>query len=76
MLTQIAQMTGGKYYNAKDTEGLASVFQELEKLTKTKLVTHAIKLYSPEYIWFLYGVIFLFPCWLYLSYGRFRGRVL
>lgn len=74
MLTDIAELTGGKYYNAKNTDTLVSVFNELERLTKTKIVTASITTQHTEYSWFLYGIIFLLPFWLYLSYGRFRGR--
>lgn len=74
MLTDIADVTGGTYYNAKDTNALGNVFAELEKLTKTKMTTTSTILQNPQYHWFLYGIIFLLPLWLYLSYGRFRGR--
>lgn len=74
MLTDIAEVTGGTYYNAKDTNALAAVFSELEKLTKTKATTTSIVIQKPQYQWFLYGIIFLLPLWLYLSYRKFRGR--
>ena len=73
-LTDIAQITGGKYYNAKDESSLASVFQELERLTKTELKTTSTTVRHSEYIWFLYCIIALFPLWLWLSFARFEGR--
>lgn len=74
MLTSIADITGGKYYNAKDSDSLASVFKELEKLTKTEVKTTSVTVRHPEYQWFLWGIILLLPAWLWLSFGRFAGR--
>lgn len=33
-LTRIATITGGEYFNAKDTEGLARIYQEIDRLEK------------------------------------------
>lgn len=73
-LISIADITGGKYYNAKDGDSLSSVFKELEKLTKTEMKTTSITVRHPEYEWFLWGIVFLLPVWLWLSFGRFVGR--
>lgn len=73
-LSEIARMTGGTYYNAKDENSLASIFKELEKLTKTEIKTTSITIHTPEYSWFLYCIIALFPLWLSLSFARFEGR--
>jgi hypothetical protein len=74
MLTSIADITGGNYYNAKDQNSLSLVFDELEKLTKTEMKTTSITVHTPEYEWFLWGIVFLLPFWLWLSFGRFTGR--
>ena len=74
MLTNIADITGGKYYNAKDENTLTSVFKELEKLTKTEMKTTSVTVRHPEYQWFLWGIVFLLPFWLWLSFGRFIGK--
>lgn len=74
MLTSIADITGGKYYNAKDENSLTEVFKELEKLTKTEMKTTSVTVRHPEYERFLWGIIFIFPFWFWLSFGRFRGR--
>ncbi|OIO76726.1 hypothetical protein AUJ87_02135 [Candidatus Gracilibacteria bacterium CG1_02_38_174] len=73
-LTDIADITGGAYYNAKDENSLSLIFHELEKLTKTELKTTSITVRHREYEWFLYGIILLLPFWLWLSFGRFVGR--
>ena len=73
-LKNIADITGGYYYNAKDVNALSLVFKELEKLTKTEMKTTQITMYDSLYLWFLYGIIFLMPFWLWLSFGKFLGR--
>ena len=37
LLTRIAEETGGKYFRAKDKEGLKTIYQEIDKLEKTKI---------------------------------------
>lgn len=74
-LTDIATITGGKYYNAKDETSLSAIFQELEHLTKTELKSTSVTVRHPEYEWFLYGILALFPFWIGLSFMRFEGKV-
>ncbi|MDP2104211.1 MAG: VWA domain-containing protein [Candidatus Gracilibacteria bacterium] len=69
-LTFIADTTRAKYYNAKDTKALDSVFNELAKLTKTEVKTTSVTLYYPLYEIFLWGILLLLPFWLYLSFRR------
>lgn len=36
-LTEIAQMTGGKYYRATDNQKLKAIYEEIDRLEKTKI---------------------------------------
>lgn len=36
-LTQVAEMTGGKYYRATDTDSLEKIYAEIDRLEKTKV---------------------------------------
>jgi len=74
MLTSIADITGGRYYNAKNNDALSSIFQELEQLTKTELKTTTTTIYHPRYEWFLFGILFFMPLWIWLSFARFIGK--
>lgn len=74
LLNTMAEITGGKYYNAKDERSLSGVFDELAKLTKTEMKTISVTVRHPEYTWFLYGILLLLPFWIGMSYGRFEGR--
>src|SRR2546429_5365468 len=37
LLTEIASMTGGRYYRATDTQSLRHVFEEINRLEKTEV---------------------------------------
>ena len=57
LLAQIAQMTGGKFYNSYDAKQFANDFKDLEKTTfKTKVRTHRRELFWP---WLLVGLSLL-----------------
>ena len=57
LLAQIAQMTGGKFYNSYDAKQFANDFKDLEKTTfKTKVRTHRRELFWP---WLLLGLSLL-----------------
>lgn len=36
-LTQVAEMTGGRFFRARDAEGLRNIYSEIDKLEKTEL---------------------------------------
>lgn len=46
MLTQVADMTGGKYFRATDNRKLKAIYNEIDKLEKTKIEVTAYKKYS------------------------------
>ncbi len=60
LLKQIAQTTGGNYFRATNNKKLADIYNEIDKLEKTRVeVTsyrHASELY---FIWALFGFILL-----------------
>lgn len=49
LLTQIADETGGKYFRAKDNEGLKNIYNEIDKLEKSKIEVTALKRYSEKF---------------------------
>ena len=57
-LQQIAGMTGGKYYNATDNTKLRRIYQDIDKLEKTKI---SVQQYSKkEEQFYLFGLLALF----------------
>jgi len=60
LLQQIAEMTGGKYYRATDNMELREIYNEIDRLEKTKVEITTIKTYKEFYSWFLLlGLLFL-----------------
>lgn len=70
MLTFIAETTGGKYYNAQDEKALSSIFDTLNKLTKTEVKTTSVREFYPQYMTFLWGIVLLLPIWLWMSWNK------
>jgi Ca-activated chloride channel homolog len=59
VLQQIANLTGGKYYRAKDEKMLAAVYQEIDQLEKTILDVEKFSKRKEEYFPFLFLAILL-----------------
>ncbi len=57
-LTQVAEMTGGKYFRATDNRKLKAIYKEIDQLEKTKIEVTAYKRYSELYNnWLLAGLL-------------------
>ena len=54
-LTQIADMTGGKYFRATDNRTLKSIYKEIDKMERTKIDVTAYKRYSELYSGWLFA---------------------
>ncbi len=52
-LRKIAEITGGKYFRAKNEEGLHEIYNEISELEKTKIKTKQYMNYSELYLYFL-----------------------
>jgi Ca-activated chloride channel family protein len=61
LLTQIATETGGRYYRAKDNESLKNIYNEIDRLEKSKIEINTIRRYTEQFFPFaLAAAIFLF----------------
>ncbi len=49
LLTQIATETGGRYYRAKDNESLKNIYDEINRLEKSKIEVSAMRRYKEQY---------------------------
>ncbi|MBQ8036244.1 MAG: VWA domain-containing protein [Proteobacteria bacterium] len=52
-LTQIAEMTGGEYFRAKDRTGLEEIYEKIDQLEKTKINEDRTLHYDEKYAQFL-----------------------
>jgi Ca-activated chloride channel homolog len=60
VLTQVADMTGGKYYRATDNRKLKAIYKEIDQLERTKIEVTAYKRYSELYGgWLIAGLLAL-----------------
>jgi Ca-activated chloride channel family protein len=60
ILTQIANMTGGKYFRATDNEKLAQIYEEIDQLEKSRIEVRHFSKKNEKYGWYaLAGVLLL-----------------
>jgi len=60
-LTQIAQITGGKYFRATNNKTLKSIYQEIDEMEKTKISVQEYSKKQEEYLPFaMLALLFLF----------------
>jgi Ca-activated chloride channel homolog len=50
LLTQIASETGGQYFRAKDNEGLAKIYGEIDQLEKSVIEVTALHRYTERFL--------------------------
>lgn len=58
-LQKIAQITNGRYFRATDTESLRQVYQEIDRLEKTRIEETHFQEYKELFPWFLIPGLFL-----------------
>ena len=71
-LTEIAQMTGGKYFRATNKENLASIYQEIDQLEKTRISVIEFSERTDEYLKFALAAGIFFLVEILLRYTIFR----
>ncbi|MBK7882719.1 MAG: VWA domain-containing protein [Chitinophagaceae bacterium] len=72
LLTEIATETGGKYFRAKDNEGLTGIYAEIDKLEKsTVTITTTIK-YTDKFFPFVIIALLLIFLEVFFKYVVFR----
>jgi len=71
-LTKIAEITGGKYFRATDTEKLRDIYDEIDKMEKTEIETPQYLEYREFYPYFLIPALVGFLVELALANTRFR----
>ncbi|MBN2790315.1 MAG: VWA domain-containing protein [Candidatus Delongbacteria bacterium] len=60
MMVSIAETTGGKYFRAQDKEKLEKIYEEIDKLEKTKIKIKSYKRFNEKFEQFLLpGIILL-----------------
>ncbi len=61
LLTQIADMTGGKYFRATDNKKLKAIYEEIDKLEKSKIDVQEFRKKNEKFLpWIFASGLFLF----------------
>lgn len=70
VLKEIAEMTGGKYFLARDKNALSQIYTEIDKLEKTELDVTEYQNSSEEFHWWLIaaGILFMLEILLRNTY--------
>ncbi len=58
-LKKIAQITGGQYFRANNTHKLEEIYQQIDKMEKTKFKQHREVIYKEEYRTFVFWALIL-----------------
>jgi len=72
LLKQIANETGGKYFRAKDNEGLAGIYTEINSLEKSKVEITSRTRYTEKFFPFVMAALGLIFLELLLKFTVFR----
>ncbi len=72
LLTQISEMTGGKYYRATTTESLIRIYDEIDRLEKTEIEVTSFNRYNEEFYPFVFIAIFFVLLEVLLRYSVLR----
>ena len=59
LLRKIAEETGGRYFRAKDKEGLQNIYKEIDKMEKSKIDVTSYKRYQELFIPFVLAALAL-----------------
>jgi Ca-activated chloride channel family protein len=73
LLKEIADETGGLFFNASDSEGLAKVYAKIDALEKSQLEETKFAQYQELYPWFLSVGLLLLGLVHGLNATRFRS---
>lgn len=72
LLTRIADITGGKYFRATDTEKLRNIYEEIGELEKTKIEVKEFTKYTELFIYYVGAGILLLVLEIVLSHTYLR----
>ncbi len=71
-LQKIADITGGKFYRAKDTETLQHVYAEINQLETTKLAVKHFEHIKEYFTWALVPGLFFLGAEIFMAHTRWR----
>ncbi|MDX1972170.1 MAG: VWA domain-containing protein [Candidatus Sumerlaeia bacterium] len=71
-LEKMAQITGGKFFMARDSEALRQIYEEIDKLEKVEIEAQEVENYAERFSYFLIPSLLLFGLDILLRFLVFR----
>ena len=72
LLRKIAEETGGRYFRARDKEGLRNTYDQIDKMEKSKVEVQSFKRYEERFLPFVLAALFFLLLEVVLRYRVFR----
>ena len=72
LMKQIAEETGGKYFRAKDNDGLSGIYETIDQLEKSKIEITTTTKFTDKFLPFAIGAAFFLLLEILLLYLVFR----
>ncbi len=72
LLRKIANGTGGKYFRARDKDGLKNIYSQIDKLEKSKVEITSFRRYEERYLPFMFAALVFLFLELLLKFTIFR----
>lgn len=73
LLTQISELTGGRYFRATDNRSLSQIYTQIDLLEKTIIETNTTVRYAEKFYWFALPALILLILEAVLRYTWLRG---
>ncbi|MCI5080077.1 MAG: aerotolerance regulator BatA, partial [Saprospiraceae bacterium] len=73
LLREIAEMTGGQYFRATSEESLKQIYQQIDRMEKTKIEVTSLLRYSEEFGRFAMWALILLVLEISLRYTILRA---
>lgn len=71
-LRKVAELSGGQYFRATDTNSLKDIYARIDAMEKTEVKVKQHTEYTELFPWFLVAALFLFLMEIVLTHTRFR----
>lgn len=75
LLTNMANETGGQYFRAKDLEELKAIYNQIDKLERSKIETTTLRNYTEQFHYFVFAALIFVFLQLVLSNTIFKTIV-
>ena len=72
LLRRIAEETGGRYFRARDKEGLKNTYSQIDQMEKSKVEIHSFKRFEERFIPFVLAALFFLFLEILLRFTVFK----